>query len=62
MWLLSMSCLLLIGGCRHAPAPNTVEVPVTIRGCSDALIQEHADLFNENIRLRAALKLCQEKK
>ncbi len=47
--------------CQSQQAVKTVEVPVSVKGCSDALIAEHDDLFAENIRLKAALKICQGK-
>jgi len=33
---------------------------VSIKGCGDAAIQEHADLMAENIRLKAALAFCKQ--
>ena len=56
-----MCCLLSIVGCSGAPAPKTLEVPITVKGCTDALIAEHDDLFAENIKLKQALKICREK-
>ncbi len=55
-------CSLLSTGCWPKPLPpKTVEVPASSVGCGDAFILEHSDLYAENIRLKAALKLCQEK-
>jgi hypothetical protein len=39
----------------------TVEREITSRDCRRALLEEHEALFMENIRLKAALKLCTEK-
>ena len=52
-------CLSSIVSCRAAPAPKTVEITTTVKGCTDALVMEHAELFQENIKLKQALKICQ---
>jgi hypothetical protein len=58
--MLLMCCLISIVSCT-TPSPKTVETKATAKGCSDAFITEHNDLFAENIRLKAALKICQGK-
>ena len=40
---------------------KTKEVKATAKGCGDAFIAEHDNLFAENIRLKDALKQCQGK-
>lgn len=47
-------------GCS-SPKVEVREVTVSSKGCSDAFVSEHNDLFAENLRLKQALKLCQEK-
>jgi hypothetical protein len=59
--MLSMLCLTGFEGCPKKPDPVTVERAVTSKDCRRALLEEHEALFAENIRLKAALKLCQEK-
>ncbi len=57
----SIFCLLPIVNCSEVPVPKTIEVPITVKGCTDALIDEHDSLFAENIKLKQALKICREK-
>ena len=45
-----------IVSCHPPPAPSTVEVPASSKGCQRAFVEEHDSLFQENIRLKAALK------
>ena len=59
--MLSTLCLSGFGSCQPKPDPVTVERAVTAKDCRRALLEEHEALFAENIRLKAALKLCQEK-
>jgi len=59
--MLSMLCLTGFGSCQPKPDPVTVEREITSRDCRRALLEEHEALFMENIRLKAALKLCTEK-
>jgi hypothetical protein len=54
-------CVLSIASCQSQPVPKTVERKATVQGCTDAIIAEHDDLFAENIRLKQALQVCQEK-
>jgi hypothetical protein len=42
-------------------SPKIVETTATAKGCGDAFILEHDDLFAQNLKLKAALKMCQEK-
>jgi hypothetical protein len=42
-------------------SPKVVETKASAKGCGDAFIAEHNDLYAENIRLKAALKICQQK-
>ena len=58
--LLLMCYLVGTASCRSASPPKTVEVTATSAGAGDAFVLEHSDLFAENIRLKAALKLCRE--
>lgn len=58
--MLLIGCLLSIASCQKPLPPSTVEVPATVKGCGDAIIQEHSDIMAENIRLKAALKFCQQ--
>ena len=63
--MLLICCLssIALSGCSfHKKPPVVVHMPVTSKGCTAAFVSEHNDLFAENIRLKAALKLCQEKK
>ena len=55
--------------CRTPSAPSTVEVEASVncRGPADkciavtrAFLDEHLRLFEQNIRLRQALKICQD--
>lgn len=46
---------------KHAPAsPASVVCQTNCVSVTPAFVKEHADLFDEVIRLRAALKVCQE--
>ena len=47
--------------CQSAAVIKTVESPVTVKGATRPLKEEHEALLAENIRLKTALKLCQEK-
>ena len=56
-------------GCQH-PTPTVVHTTMTVNcdpnkepcfSVSRSMVDEHYELFAENIRLKAALKLCQEK-
>lgn len=58
--LLQISCLLAFVSCQPAPKPTTLEVPASSRGCQRAFVEEHEALMQQVIRLKAALKLCQE--
>ncbi len=49
-----------LSGCK-SHKPVVVHVPITSKGCPAAFVSEHNDLFAENIRLKHALKLAQEK-
>ena len=50
-----------IVSCRSQPAPKTVERTATVKGCTDAIVAEHDDLFRENIRLKQKLQELQKK-
>ena len=60
-------CSLSIASCVSRPDPNlsigasTVACTVDCVPVSKAFVKEHAELFDEVIRLRAALKLAHEK-
>lgn len=58
--MLLMCCLITTVSCQ-TPSNKTVEVKASSKGCSDAFIMEHDSLFQENIRLKEALKLCHAK-
>jgi hypothetical protein len=49
-----------LSGCS-SPKPIVVHTPITSKGCPPAFVSEHNDLFAENIRLKQALQICQEK-
>jgi len=60
-------CLLSIVSCASKRDPNlaigaaTLQCQVECVSVSKAFVKEHAELFDEDIKLRAALKLCNEK-
>ena len=60
--------LLLVAACQpklDRNAPIGAETTQCAEDCvmvSKAFVKEHAVLFDENIRFRAALKFCQEKR
>lgn len=58
--LLLMGCLSGIVSCQKKSDLKVVESPITVKGCGDAFVAEHDDLFAENIRLKQALKICRE--
>ena len=58
---LLMLVLLSFASCHKTQVPKTVETKATSKGCSPAFVSEHESLFQENIRLKAALKACQAK-
>lgn len=60
MLLICSLSSIALSGCQ-SPKPVVVQVPITSKGCPAAFVSEHNDLFAENIRLKAALKICQEK-
>lgn len=66
-----MLSLMSIGGCASKLVPRAPSSAASVQ-CEDgtgnhcwsvtpAYVKEHALLFDEVIRLRAALKMCQEK-
>lgn len=61
-------CLLSTANCANKLDPNApigAETTQCAEDCvmvSKAFVKEHAVLFDENIRFRAALKFCQEKR
>lgn len=63
-----MCCSLIIASCANKldrNAPIGAETTQCAEDCvmvSKAFVKEHAVLFDENIRFRAALKFCQEKR
>lgn len=59
--MLWIFCLTSIVSCQSQLPPKTVEVKTTVKGCTRALIEEHDNLFAENIRLKEALKICRSK-
>jgi len=58
--MLLMACWLASASCHAKAEPVTVEREITSKDCRRALLEEHESLFAENIRLKAALKGCQE--
>ena len=72
-WTSAISLLLIvsfssIASCRSLPPPNTVEVEASVncKGPADkciavtrSFVDEHARLFDQVVRLKAALKICQ---
>lgn len=64
--LLLISCSLSIASCASKPDHNAPIGPATLQCSSDcvpvskAFVKEHADLFDELIRTRAALARCHE--
>ena len=71
MSLLWIFCLLSTASCSSKPVPKaafsdaSVQCDATVRkdcwSVTPAYVKEHAILFDEAIRLKAALKVCQEK-
>ena len=63
--LVSMLCLFSTVSCHKAPAPSTLEVSASANCNQDCVavtkqfVLEHALLFDQNIKLKAALKACQ---
>ena len=63
----AICCLLSIASCSTKLDPNLVIGDASVnceRGCvtvTKGFIKEHANLFDELIRTKAALKMCQEK-
>lgn len=59
-------CLLTIVSCDSKLVPNVPLGEMTLQCTKDcvsvskAFIKEHAELFDEDIKLRAALKMCRE--
>ena len=56
-----IACLLSTASCATAPAPSSDASVQCTAECvlvTKALVKEHADLFQEAIRLRAALASC----
>lgn len=43
-------------------SPKTVETKASSKGCGDAFIAEHDDLYAQIIKLKAQLKLCESKR
>ena len=67
--LLLICCFSSFVSCRTTPAPNTVEVEASANchlpgdqciAVTRAFVMEHAILFEQTIRLKAALKVCQQ--
>ena len=63
-----MGCLMSTASCTNKLAPNpvtpsdaTVQCTVDCWSVSKAFVKEHANLFNEVIKLRAALEECRKK-
>lgn len=62
-----MLSLLSIVSCASKPDPNLVIGEATVQckancvSVSRGFVKEHADLFDELVRTKAALKMCQEK-
>lgn len=62
LWIL---CLLSTVSCGRAivsSADNTVQCKADCAFVSKALIKEHAELFDEVIRLREALAICEKRR
>jgi hypothetical protein len=70
--LLWIFCLLNIVACSSKPVPKAAFSDASVQcdtlkrtdcwSVTPAYVKEHANLFDELIRTKAALKLCQEKK
>ena len=67
--LLWIGLWLSIVGCPSKPVPKpdppsgaTTQCLIDCASVSKSFLREHGQLFDENIRLKAALKLCQEKR
>ena len=74
-WISAISLLLIfsissIVSCRTPSAPNPVEVDASVNcrrpadkciAVSRAFVDEHARLFDQVIRLKAALKICEKR-
>ena len=66
--MLLILCLMSTVSCALKPVPRPAS-GATVRCAADedcvsvskAFVREHGELFDENIRLKAALKLCNEK-
>jgi len=65
--MLLMLCLLSSASCRPTSALKSIEVPASVNchgsaciAVTRAFVDEHAAILVENIRLKAALKACQE--
>lgn len=59
--MLTASCVSKPDPKPDPPSGATVACTTDCFSVSTAFIREHAQLFDEVVRLRAALKLCQEK-
>jgi hypothetical protein len=60
LWATTASCASKV---PNVPASDaTVQCHTDCVQVSKAFLKEHADLFDEVIRTKSALKLCQEKK
>lgn len=70
--LLLMCSLVSIGGCFNKPVPKAAYSDASVacdqavrKDCwsvTPAYVKEHANLFDELIRTKAALKVCTEKR
>lgn len=68
--MIGLVAMLFLASCGlfgNKPGPNVPSSDATVQcqkdcvSVSKALVKEHADLFDEVIRLRAALEVCREK-
>jgi hypothetical protein len=63
-----MLCLGSMSACAGKPAPSvpasaaTVQCKVDCVSVSKAFIKQHAELYEEAIKMRAALKFCEDKR
>jgi hypothetical protein len=61
-----MLCSMSIASCTHKLAPSVPASDATVQCVTDcwsvskSYVKEHANLFNEVIKLRAALAACRE--